>query len=75
MRYFSGKMRVPATQGSGDARAKVWALWKVPHSNSVPPEVILICLKLPVNLPANKTHTHTSAQMALIRLSCRFKKI
>lgn len=41
------------------AKADVWKWWKMLYFNSVPPEVILIYLKLPINFPAKKnTHTH-----------------
>ena len=36
----------------------VWKLWKMLYFNSVPPAVILVYSKLPINLPA-KENTHT----------------
>lgn len=40
------------------AYANVWKLQEMLYFNSVPPEVILIYLKLPINLLA-KENTHT----------------
>lgn len=65
------------------ADGKVRKLQKMIFLTPCSQEVTLTHLKLSVN-PCSKekhththtlSHTHTSARMALIRLSCRFKKI